>query len=131
VLEVMGLITLHTYSYCLTGVLVRRGLTTYRLRPGHTWVVTLVLVTFGIAIPFLVAFFLSLGRPYARYDDFEHVLWGLTNPIMAGIDAPYRWWYIGFAGVWAVAVTLMNLPWFIRQVEEFRPYQSKATTAST
>jgi hypothetical protein len=126
VLEVAVVIALFTFCYGLSGVLVR-GLLRDRVRPVYTWLVSLVLLGLGSALPALAAYFWYHDRNYLPRESIEW--WLLPNPILAVVEVVSgRNWgtnfdtaCLWFTGSWAVLVALLCLPWFLRQVDRFRP----------
>jgi hypothetical protein len=119
---VVGIVGLYVYGYALTAVFLRNQ-SGRRLRIVDTWILMIFLVAVSCAGPLVVSYVLS-GRHW-RYD--EQVYWLLNNPIAGAIAAgnrfdPHRSLFFVVAGGWAVFVTLLNAPWFIRQCRRFRPY---------
>jgi hypothetical protein len=118
------LVFLYTYAYALTAVLLRH--TILKFVPAlYTWVLMIVLLALGSAVPLLVAAMWHQGR--WRYD--QHYYYLFANPFAALADfggGPGGMTHQGdfhlFVAAWAALVTALNLPWFIRQVRRFRPY---------
>jgi hypothetical protein len=117
--DAVGMLSLYAYSYCLTAVFIRR-LRFFRIKPQYTWLVALALMVMGSLLPLLLAF-LWFFRNW-NYETYYY--WLLTNPVTAVLDTRHEWPYLCFVGCWAGLVTLLNLPWFARQVRAFRPYGS-------
>jgi hypothetical protein len=117
-----GLLVVYVYCYALTAAWLRRTFLP-RLPTGYTWIVLLVLLLAGSALPFLVSFLIHYpDTSYAR-----HVYWLLPNPGVAVMEVGtvfgrYETAFIVFAGVWAALITLASVPWFVRQVRGFRPF---------
>jgi hypothetical protein len=126
VTPIVGLIVLYIYAYALAAVFVRRVLV--RVRGVYTWILMVVLVALGSAVPFLISF-LILFRDW-NLDDHYYALLG--NPVTAayavGEQLPYRGRFFAFAAAMAALVTVLNIPWFVRQIRGFRPY--RRTTAA-
>jgi hypothetical protein len=123
--ETMGVMVLYVYCYALTAAWIRRVFLP-RLPGGYTWIVFLILLAAGMAVPFLMSFLLfNPSAPYAI-----HVPWLLPNPGVAlgefGNYGPHCSIFLTFAGSWAVVITLASVPWFVRQVRGFRPFTSAA-----
>src|SRR5262249_13118467 len=93
-----------------------------RVPVEFTWVVLLFVVAVGIMLPMVISFL-------ASYRDWRYeaeFYWLLTNPGFAmwevgRIHAPHAEAFWGFAAVWAILATGVNLPWFLRQARRFRP----------
>jgi len=120
---IVGTILLYMYGYALAAVFVRRFL--LKVNAVYTWIIMVVLVALGSALPFLVAF-LFLYRDWS----FErHYFVLLSNPFTAGYVAGegprYHdgWVFFLFGGGMGALVTVLNLPWFFRQIRGFRPYR--------
>jgi hypothetical protein len=117
VADVMALLDLYTYCYALTAVLVCRWLP-FKFKP--VWLVALILVALGSALPYVFIFLLSDNRMWTLDSGYH---WLFTSPFAAMIGVERHGWEFGFfAGAWALLVTLLNLPWFVGQIRAFRPY---------
>ncbi len=122
IFETMAVLALYAYCYALTASLVRRVFLP-RVPVGYTWVVFLALLVAGSVLPFLGAFLFL----YGEWNYQLHFFWLLSNPVAAAGEMSdprlsFResaYWL--FAGVWAGAITLASVPWFMRQVLRFRP----------
>jgi hypothetical protein len=117
----MTMMFAYTYCYALTAVFLRRVL--IKVQPIYTWILVLALMALGSALPYLVTFLIH----YREWSFATHYHWLLTSPDvgmrLVGDSA------IGGEGIafvfvscWAGIVTLLNAPWFIRQLYRFRPY---------
>lgn len=125
--ETTAMLFLYTYAYGLTATLFR-NLFLARNQAAITWVIFLILVALGSAVPYLVGFMLY-WREW-RFD--SHYGWLLTNPaaaMMAASDASFgpREVFLLFVSAWAGIVTVLNLRWFIRQVRGFKPFAGPTT----
>jgi hypothetical protein len=139
VARVMGAVTLYTACYSLTAVALRHYLLPGRVRPLVTWVIALLLVGLGSALPALAAYFLYF-REWAAHA--QETWWLLSNPFAsvieltevgrhAGVVHPdYPRQCLLFTGTWAAAAALLCLPWFVRQALRFRPPQRGAAAAA-
>ena len=117
------IIGLYAYCYAMTAVLIRQSLARY-VSPLFTWVVFVLVFAAACVIPLISMLVL--------YDDWRfnsHYPWLVTIPFVAieVLDRPTRYdpslFWIS-TSAWAIAVTLLNLPWFFKQLRAFRPYQS-------
>ncbi len=126
--KIMILIGLYILAYALSAVLCRRAFFGERLKAVHTWVLFAILVALGSAVPYL--FILTIPENSLNFErDNTWVI--LTNPVIAIIaaaDPPkhtsipdFDWLCLAFAASWSVGVTLVNMPWLVRQVRDFRP----------
>jgi hypothetical protein len=123
--QMAGLILGYTYCYAMTAVLIRRLAHGTQLRIGYTWLVALILFGLGCLLPYIVGY--ALFDTHSRYGRADDLLWlYLTNPAVTlddtlrpggGNEGMIR----AFVAVWAVAVTLLNVPWLAGQVSRFRP----------
>jgi hypothetical protein len=116
---------LYTYGYAMAAVFLRRVV--LRTRAIFTWIVMVLLVGLGGAVPFLVAF-LFLYRDW-RFE--EHYYYLLSNPFTAAYAIGERRFYHSadfflFAAILAAVGTLLNLFWYVRQMARFRPYRRAA-----
>jgi hypothetical protein len=126
----MAVIDLYIYCYALSAILVRRWL--FRAVPSSfTWVLVIFLLAIGSLVPILISFLLFFQ--HWRYDAQFH--WFLANPVAAILEVagrtlgPHWQDYMIFAASWAGLVTLLNLPWFARQLLAFRPYDGSGVVA--
>ncbi len=121
--QVVAILFLFVYCYGLTAVALRRLLLP-REHAVYTWVVAVVLMGLGFAVPLLLAFMVHGGR-WRFSSDYG---WTLLNPIagmFAAGDAgrPHvRDAFFLTVGIWAFAATAWNVPWVLRQMMRFRPY---------
>jgi hypothetical protein len=140
-LRLLLLVFLYAYCYGMSALLLQRTLLAHHLKPIATWLVALLLLGLGSVVPYLAAYFVAPeSMRYGQQDS----TWLLTNPFASIEDAmregrrqstysPYGLTtspslsdildvsILPFLGVWAGVVTLLALPWFVRQVSRFRP----------
>jgi hypothetical protein len=117
-IEIMGGMGLYAYCYAISAVLIRRKFLAGKTRYSQTWTVALCLLALGSFFPLLVAYIASPARFDITVDALG--LWTAANPFFLGNDIT-RSTHLTFAAVWAIAVTLLASPWFVRQVRNFRP----------
>jgi hypothetical protein len=117
----VGGMGLYIYCYAMTALLLRRTLFVDGCKPPLTWVLAVILMVLGTALPFITAFLFYLNRPGELADNF---LWRLGTPFAVIADVDRRPFYYLFAIPWAALVTGLSLPWFIKQVRDFKPLQS-------
>jgi len=142
-LRFLLLLFLYAYCYSMSALLLHRTLLARQLKAVATWLVALLLLGLGSVLPYLAAYFLAPDSlRYGRQDQ----AWLLTNPFVS-IEEAMREGHrridpfisrgrasaslgdivdasvFPFLAVWAALVTLLVLPWFIRQVAQFRPLE--------
>ena len=117
--QVFTALALYTYCYAMTAVMIRAYLLRTRIQPVHTWVLVLLLVGLGTALPWIVAFIIqanqfghSVGLPW----------WLLGNPFFGvyEIMRQRRGYYYQendfatvcfvFLGLWGI---LLQGPWVL------------------
>src|SRR5262249_1323733 len=118
----VGTLCVYWYCYALTAVLIRR-LFPRQIKTEFTWGIVLLLLGVGMTVPPLFAFLLmDSGTRFAN-----EYYWLLPNPFAAAMmvtESSFRNQAdltLGFVSCWAALVTVFNLPWFVRQLVEFRP----------
>jgi hypothetical protein len=127
---VMALIALYTYDYALTSVVLRNVVFAGLVKPLYTWLLTLGLAALGTMLPY-VFLFLFAGDEI-RTGNIEP-WWLITNPFASIIQVYLDWTLkrgggfltdcLVFVIGWAVLVTLLCLPWMVRQMARFHPPQ--------
>lgn len=128
--SIMSIAVLYTYCYALTAVLLRTWLFP-GVQPVFNWLIMIFLIAIGSLVPFLISVLIFMGS----WDYREQYYWLFANPGAAMFECAdmrsslHREEFMVFAGIWACLVTLVNLPWFYRQVAGFRPYNASAATA--
>jgi hypothetical protein len=129
IFQTMGVMFVYVYCYALTAIFLRN--TIFRIQPVHTWVLWITLVALGSAIPFLLTFLL-LQRDY----HFAlHYTWLLTAPpagmavVAESSMVTEHGTVLLFVFAWAGLVTLLNIPWFFKQIRAFRPFVTTKTQA--
>jgi hypothetical protein len=126
--EAMTLVTLFVFCYCMTAVLIRRWLLASRVKPIHTWILAAVAMALCSSIPYLVAHLVRSNRYYYQHD---YYLYLIANPFYAPFDEMHRETYQWFTGIWAGVVALLNIPWAMRQIARFRPFNPASTSAES
>jgi hypothetical protein len=112
----MGGMCLYFFCYAMTGALLRRFLFS-RLGTELTWLIGAALLLVGSLAPFLIGYIVFFNDQWWS-EDFG--AWWVGNPF-AWDNKGHRVLYASVAGVWAVIVAAMSLPWFIERVKNFRP----------
>jgi hypothetical protein len=140
---IMTLIALYVYDYGLLAVVCRRVIFGHHLRSSLTWLVALILAAVGCCLPYV---FLLIFPQNASEFERQHPWILLPNPMAsisvvsysvlsyfpyagtfgAGTFGGFDTWCLVFVGSWAVVVTLLCLPWMVRQLRDFRPPSRKA-----
>jgi hypothetical protein len=130
--QMVGLILGYTYCYGMSAVLVRRLGRGTAMRPGFTWLVALILFGLGCTLPFIIRYSVESRSSYGYPGELMWLY--LPSPVVMIenlIDrggGSHDELTIAFVAVWAVAVTILNAGWLVRQVANFRP--PKATAAA-
>jgi hypothetical protein len=120
--RVMGTLALYLGCYALTAIFVRTWLLP-SVPAGYTWIVMVILLMLGSIVPFLFSYFVF----YREWRLETHYVWLLSNPGMAmaemsmGARSRTADVFVHFAAVWAAVITLLNLPWFFKQMRRFGP----------
>jgi hypothetical protein len=117
IFEVVTLIGLYSVAYAMTAVLLRTWFLASAIKPVQTWVLMIVLVAIGSALPYVAGFMLH----YNNWHIAKQQYWLIANPFYAPIDVNSRDVYLRFAGAWAGLAAALALPWFLRQISRFHP----------
>jgi hypothetical protein len=121
VFQTMAILFLYVYSYAMTAVLLRSYLLKAAMHAVYTWVLFMVLLAAGMAIPYLLLFLSGSGGTLET-----HYMWLLTNPEPAmeavALDRSYASAFYDFIFIWAGVVTVLSVPWFAKQMRRFRPF---------
>ncbi|MCS7046311.1 MAG: hypothetical protein NZO58_08140, partial [Gemmataceae bacterium] len=124
----VGIGLLYVYCYAMTAVALRVWV--MRSVPAtKTWVLLLVLCGLGCAVPPIISFLINYDTPWLYEQQWP---WLLFNPFVAMVEFSTRtslFWevFLTFAAGWATTVTVLTLPWFIRQFRAFQPYDGPTT----
>ena len=120
----MATLGMFALSYALAASFIRRRILAKRVAGCHTWLIALVLMGFATTIIPLILFFLSgtwnrgwlVGSPLGPF-------------IFIANDAPKLLSKCALlAGVFTVLIGALNMPWFIKQIINFRPSRQKNET---
>jgi len=120
-------LTLFAYAYCMTAALVRRYMIT-RMPAKHTGLLALALLCAGCLVPMILGYIL-ISSPYGS--SMSHRLankpgwWNVTNPFML-FERPCRNACLATAAIWAFAVAILSVPWYMDQVSRFIPLHKHA-----
>jgi hypothetical protein len=115
----------YVYCYCLSAAVLRRLLAKSGLPAAYTWAVALVLFGLGCTLPFVARFALFDRTSRYGYPD-EIIGLYLTNPVVMIDDALRRSESHAaltafFLLAWGAVATVLNAPWLLKQVANFRP----------
>jgi ABC-type transport system involved in multi-copper enzyme maturation permease subunit len=130
---IMLIAALYSYAYAMLAVLCRRTLFAQRLKSSFTWLLWMILVALGSALPYI--FLLTIPKNSLNFErDNPWIL--LTNPIASAISAAYANeyhampdfdnWCLIFVTAMACLLTLANLTWFFSQMRAFRPLKRQS-----
>jgi len=121
---VLSGLTLFGYAYCITAVLLRPRVLK-RLPARHLWFMVLILLCVGNVIPMFLGYIFLPSRTYADRLTYEIGWWNATNPFMV-FENECRDTSIAVAVAWALFAAVFSIPWFVRQVQQFRPWDEVA-----
>jgi hypothetical protein len=118
---------LFCFCYGLTAVLVRRHVLSNQLRPAFTWLIALLMVGIGSALPSTIAYIVLYDE--MRYRTSEPGWWSLTNPFISVYEVAvareqgydYQTMLFWFLACWAALAALGCLPWLTGQMSRFHP----------
>ncbi len=113
---------LYAFSYTLGASLIRRRFLVDRIANSYTWAIALILLGITTTIVPLGLFFL--------YGDWnkEWLVASPLGPLLFSDTKGYVPNSIAIASVCAIFVGVLNLPWFIRRVGDFRPLREEAAS---
>lgn len=110
---------LYVVSYALTSLLIKRLFFKRVAFFGLPILIALLLLIAGTVIPVVVAFFLKKDTWYDTSD-----IWFICNPFVMFMEHRKLWYEaMLFSGIWCFVVTLVMLPWFVRQFRNFKPLE--------
>jgi hypothetical protein len=118
---------LFAYAYAMTALLIQRYLLKSVTNPMQTWILALVLLALLIAVPPLIA---RLAMGFSSWDSITSQTVLLANPFVLA-ENRYAFGCIVFAACWAIIVTVLAMPWFIRQMRNFKPLADRIEPIST
>ena len=113
---------LYAFSYALGASLIRRRFLAARVTSGYTWVIALFLLGLTTTIVPIILFFVS--------GDWNKE-WLVASPLGLLLFADVSGFVsnsLAMAGVCAIFVGVLSLPWFVRQFDDFRPPRKKAAS---
>jgi len=117
-------LSLFSYAYCITAVLLKPRMFKW-LAGKPTGVLVLLLFCTGYVLPmFLGYIFLAPYRGAYRLHS-EIGWWNLTNPFML-FERDCRDASLTAAIFWASIVAVLSIPWYVRQIRQFRPWRQVA-----
>ncbi len=112
-IELMGIVA-YCYCYALTAMLMQRTILSNMFDRSVTWVIAMFLAAIGGTLGPLIGYVFFQSDGYA---------WMLLNPTMIA-DRGHRDLVALFLIPWTIITTLMALPWFSRQVAQFKQFNS-------
>jgi hypothetical protein len=132
-LRVMVVLSLYTWCYGLSAVLVRTHVLAGQLKASFTWLVALLLLGLGSSIPYIIAMIFFSDQLRYQSDGW----WMLPNPFVAvyefsagsgprwGDNSEFQSMCYWFLGTWGLLVAVLAVPSFIAQVRRFRPREKR------
>jgi hypothetical protein len=137
---VFAALALYVFCYGMSAVLVRAYLLKDQIRPLFTWVVALLMLGLGTAVPWLLAFLMYSNNAF-NYRGLSW--WLLPNPFVGVYEVGVGYRGIGgdfpvlcfvFLLCWAGGLVCLSIPWVGRQIDRFHPpapgLRSKAPVAT-
>ncbi|MCP4107197.1 MAG: hypothetical protein GY749_16925 [Desulfobacteraceae bacterium] len=110
--EALG-ICLYIYCYSVSGLLIRRKFFYERIQSNGTWVIALMVCALSCIAPYIIVLL--------TVHHFDGMRYMLLFGDMFDIDRQKIEYHIMFAGSWAIILTIVSLPWFVRQIRRFVP----------
>jgi hypothetical protein len=131
---ILALFALYVFDYCLTALFLRNTVVSKQLPPLFTWLLALVLGALGCMLPYVILFvffndqlrhddvspWALITNPFITIYNFAQV-WAMRPGSASVADRSFATGCVVFASTWAVVVTLLCLPWAIRQMRRFHP----------
>jgi len=118
-------LALYGFAYAMTAAILRRLLFSGRLRIPHyyTWVIAMALLTVGTIFPIAVLVLTCYGTGKWSLEALSGGPWTLTNPFYLFSDDS-RAGHLMFAAVWSALMTVVSIPWMVREAAAFKPILS-------
>lgn len=134
VVRVNAMIFLYLYCYGMTSILLRRTL--FRSIPNiFTWLIIVLLLVILCLIPYFTSYVVWSYRGNGRFWNYEqNYYWLLGHPWYAAYEMsslnPYSnnqrtFVYLAVVLMWAGLITLLNLPWLVKQIRNFRTFEAE------
>ncbi len=126
-LETLGSLVglgLYAFSYALGASVIRRRFLADRVTCGYTWVIALVLFGVTTTITPLVLFFLS-----GKWKQ-EWLVASPLGPLLFRDESSLVLHSVTIATICAAFAGALSLPWFVRQLEDFRPLKEETASDS-
>jgi len=125
VLAVIAGLALYGFAYAMTAAILRRLLFSGRLRIPHyyTWVIAMALLTIGSLFPIAVLLLTCYGTGKWSLEALSGGPWTLTNPFYLFSDDS-RAGHLVFAAAWSALMTVVSIPWMVREAAAFKPILS-------
>ncbi len=113
-------IFLYSYSYALTGLLIRRKCLTW-MQPQNTWLIVILILAVAHLAPLLIMVLIGV-KPW------PDVIYG---NLFQTLDMPSGdlWTHLLTASICAAVITFLNLPWFVKQLYRFTPNEHRTSNA--
>lgn len=115
--QVMGVWCCYAYAYVLTGLFVQRSFFP-RHNPAVASVLAFVIPAAWAILPNFALFLLDR----LTWNVMETRQLGNVFNVMLTRDADTRVAHLWFSASWTLLALAVNVPWFVRQVKEFRPW---------
>ncbi len=112
----VGAMCLYFFCYAMSAAVIRRRLLS-RVDTELTWLIGLILMLIGTALPFMTGYLFFFGEKWWNED---YGKWLVGNPFAWSSKLNMNM-YLGVASVWALLAAAHNLHWFLGGVRSFRP----------
>ncbi len=119
-------IPLYAFAYCMTSIMLQRYVLRGFIRKSHTWALALILIAAGTVFTLFVGQLIMNASPW---DSRNATIFWLPNPFGLASD-DYRFSCMVFAATWASVMLLISVPWFVGQLDRFRPHQDQPANDS-
>ena len=119
----LAVLGLFVFSYVLAASLIRRTFLANRVTNAYTWVIALILLGITTTIIPLILFFV-----YGEWNEN----WLVASPLGSILfnDSEVVPFSLMIAGFCVVFISALSMPWFFRQLNDFRPPREKAGSGS-
>lgn len=107
---------LYLIAYGLSALFLRRILFSKEMTNLTTVMISLIFITGGSLFPYLFAW-IFIYRDIDKIPD----IWSIGNPMIVYFEKTMMDDVMLFTIIWSVIAFCLNLPWFTRQIREFKP----------
>jgi hypothetical protein len=116
-------ISLYAFCYFITALNLQRLLSPNKPGFSNIGLITGALFLVGTAIPAIIGFMLK-SKPYEDVNP----MWYIANPFVVLFERNMHYDALIFTGIWASGLLAVTLPWFAKQVLNFKPITINSPT---